>query len=215
MIFYALHELFNTFEVSTSDGDNGKRNCRLVLLGTCLWVILFVLIQNLKIYMGHKPVWFDSVITGLFVILLTDIAVMSYIYKSYFGRYVGWEAKEADALFDYDKDEHKYKMKPSSRDQLLQSSQLLQPSQLSQFLQFSQNFQPPQPHPPQPSQHHQSSQPSQPDKATDSDEPPQTQTETDTIITETDPTIIDKAENNTDVNIIDMDKADSTHQDHE
>ena len=51
MIFYILHEIFNVFDVGTVGEkiDHGKRNCRLFLLGTFLWIIVFVLAWTLKI----------------------------------------------------------------------------------------------------------------------------------------------------------------------
>jgi hypothetical protein len=116
MIFYLLHELFNTLESNTEEEkiEHGKRNCRLFLLGTFLWIVVFVLAWNYKLgYFGSRKIWTDSIIYGLWVILLADIMVMSYIYKSYFGRNLIWELnEETDDKFDYDKKKHKYTKKP-------------------------------------------------------------------------------------------------------
>jgi hypothetical protein len=115
MIFYTLHELFNVLEVNTNEGitEHGKRNCKLFLLGTLLWIIVFVLAWNFKLgYFGPMKIWTDSVIYGLWVLLFADLFVMAYIYKSYFGRSVLWEVNEKDSeLFEYNEKKHSYKRK--------------------------------------------------------------------------------------------------------
>ena len=122
MIFYLLHELFNIMDVNTENGkiDHGKRNCKLFLLGTFLWIIVFILAWNFKLgYFGPSKIWTDSIIYGLLVILFSDLFVMAYIYKNFFGRSVLWETVDDDLdHFDYDEDKHKYKKK-SKRKNLL------------------------------------------------------------------------------------------------
>ncbi len=114
MIFYTLHEMFNILDVNTEQGktDHGKRNCKLFLLGTFIWVIIFVLAWNFKLgYFGPRKIWTDSVIYGLWVLLFADLFVMAYIYRSYFGRSLLWEVNEIDSdkLFEYNEKKHKYK----------------------------------------------------------------------------------------------------------
>jgi len=115
MIFYTVHELFNTFDVNTVDEkiDHGKRNSKLFLIGTFLWVVVFILAWNYKLgYFGSRKIWTDSLIYGLWVLLFADLLVMAYIYRSYFGRNILWEMKDNDSeVFDYDEKKHKYKKK--------------------------------------------------------------------------------------------------------
>jgi hypothetical protein len=121
MIFYTLHELFNLLEINTDKNgkiDHGKRNCKLFLLGTFLWIILFVLAWNYKMgFFGPIKLWTESLIYGLFVMLFADLFVMAYIYRSYFGRNILWEVNEdtAEEIFDYDESKHKYKKKHRER----------------------------------------------------------------------------------------------------
>jgi hypothetical protein len=113
MIFYTLHEMFNLLEVNTENGktDHGKRNCKLFLLGTFLWIVVFVLAWNYKLgYFGKTKLWTDSIVYSLWVLLIADLLVMAYIYKSYFGRGIFWEVSEdSETGFDYDENKHKYK----------------------------------------------------------------------------------------------------------
>jgi hypothetical protein len=115
MIFYTLHEMFNILDVNTENGkiDHGKRNSKLFLLGTFIWIIVFVLAWNFKLgFFGPRKIWTDSIIYGLWVMLFADLFVMAYIYRSYFGRSVLWEIDEDhDEFFDYDDKKHKYKKK--------------------------------------------------------------------------------------------------------
>ncbi len=53
----------------------------------------------------------ESLFYGLFVLLIADIAVMAYTYKSYFGRNLFWETVEpeiAEKKFSYDENTEKY-----------------------------------------------------------------------------------------------------------
>jgi len=115
-VFYALHEIFNVLEVNTDDKgnvDHGKRNSKLFLLGTFIWIVIFVLLWNLKMgYFGPVKLWVDSLVYGLFVVLIADLMVMAYTYKSYFGRNILYEVNEEDTeKFDYDQKKHKYNRK--------------------------------------------------------------------------------------------------------
>ena len=119
-VFYTLHNLFNDLRVNTDEKGNvehGKRNCKLFLLGTFIWVVIFVLVWNMKMgYFGPTKLWMDSLVYGLIIVFLADLFVMAYTYKSYFGRSVMWETTEDDSeVFDYDESKHKYKRKTKAR----------------------------------------------------------------------------------------------------
>ncbi len=115
MIFYILHETFNILDVNTEKGkiEHGKRNCKLFLLGTFLWTMMFVLAWNFKLgYFGPRKIWTDSIIYSLWILLFADLFVMAYIYRSYFGRSVLWEVNEDfEEDFEYNEKKHKYKKK--------------------------------------------------------------------------------------------------------
>ena len=121
MIFYTLHEMFNSLDVNTDANgkiEHGKRNCKLFLLGTFLWIVVFILAWNYKLgYFGPRKLWTDSIIYGLWVLLFADLFVMAYIYRSYFGRNILWEVNEehAEEIFDYDENKHKYKKRHKER----------------------------------------------------------------------------------------------------
>ena len=57
-VFYLLHELFNAFKVNEDHEGNtehGKRNSKLFILGSFIWIVIFVLVANLKMgYSGFK-----------------------------------------------------------------------------------------------------------------------------------------------------------------
>jgi len=127
MIFYTLHELFNVFDVNTENDktDHGKRNCKLFLLGTFIWIIVFILAWNFKLgFFGPRKIWTDSVIYGLWVLLFADLFVMAYIYRSYFGRNILWEThgEDTDELFDYDEKKHRYIKKVKQQTPVIQQN---------------------------------------------------------------------------------------------
>lgn len=119
-VFYTLHELFNTLKINENeDGkiEHGKRNSKLFLLGTFIWVVIFVLVMNIKLqYHGTKTsLWIGTLFHGLVVLAIADCIVMAYTYKSYFGRNLSWEMKpeESDKKFDYDYEKEKYIRNPT------------------------------------------------------------------------------------------------------
>ncbi len=80
-------------------------------------MIIFILVWNYKLgFFGPRKLWTDSIIYGLWVLLVTDIIVICYIYKSYFGRSFMWEMDENNDNFDYDEKTHKYIKKPKKKD---------------------------------------------------------------------------------------------------
>lgn len=61
-----------------------KRNCRTFMIGVVLYLILWMIIKNLKVQ-SKNPIY-DAIESGLLVLLIADISVVSYTYKTYYGR---------------------------------------------------------------------------------------------------------------------------------
>lgn len=79
-IFYLLHNLIHG--TGESSKSNGQKNCITFLFGVILYVIgWFALMSN----MGQHKL-FDSIQTGMIIILIADICVMGWTYRSYYGR---------------------------------------------------------------------------------------------------------------------------------
>jgi hypothetical protein len=103
-IFYILHELtgFN------SEIPEGKRNARIFMLGIILYCLVYILIINIwdKNYIGNNMR--DAIFwTGL-VLFLSDVSIMGYIYKSYYGRSITNEIADNQDDWLYDDNNHKY-----------------------------------------------------------------------------------------------------------
>jgi hypothetical protein len=98
MIFYLLHQLFNFFQVDTDhegNVDHGKRNSKLFLLGTFLWIVIFVLLQNYRMgYFGPNKPYANALMTGTTLVLFIDLVYISYVYKTYFGKSVLGEVND-------------------------------------------------------------------------------------------------------------------------
>ena len=82
-VFYTLHNLFTELKVNEDpEGkiEHGKRNSKLFLLGTFIWVVIFVLLWNLKMgYFGPTLIWVDSLVYGLIIILFAELSNLFFI----------------------------------------------------------------------------------------------------------------------------------------
>jgi hypothetical protein len=73
-------------------------------------MIIYVVLKNLQIH-GYLNGIYDALYTAFIVILLADIAVMAYVYRSYFGRNILHELSpdtEKKEEWYYDPETHKY-----------------------------------------------------------------------------------------------------------
>jgi len=106
-VFYTIHNL------GWGQGlSNGRRNCRTFIFGVFIYVMIYIIIANLKInhYLGDL---YHAVFVGFIILLVADISVMGYYYRSYFGRPIFEEFKvDNDKKWKYDQDKHKYIPKP-------------------------------------------------------------------------------------------------------
>ena len=116
MIHYLLHNWI--LPNSTKDEEQGRkwskgqRNCANFLIGTFIYVIIYVILANILIRI-KGPVDRQAMFTALFLIWLSDISVMAYEYKSYYGRLIIHEIDSGYGNQDdwvYDEGTHKYRL---------------------------------------------------------------------------------------------------------
>jgi len=108
--FYLIHHLN-----WGKDLEDGKRNCRTALMGSFCYSVVSVLLRQFHHSFG---VFIDGFITGLLIILFTDLCVMAYIYKAYYGRLILHEMDAEDqdpSKWVFDKTTHKYR-RPTADD---------------------------------------------------------------------------------------------------
>jgi len=102
-IFYFIHNL--------DWGNNlkdGVRNSRTFIIGVCVYILFFVVIQNLQISFGGNE-RFDTLKYGLLLLLIADVCVMSYLYKRQYNRLITEElGKEDETRYKYDENNRKY-----------------------------------------------------------------------------------------------------------
>ena len=81
MWYFILHELIPTYT------DNyGRRNCRVFIYGVVLYCATFIILLNLLLYNKISKLLYDALFWIGIIILLSDICVMAYEYKFFFGR---------------------------------------------------------------------------------------------------------------------------------
>jgi len=103
-IFYLLHELtgFN------SDIPDGKRNSRIFILGIILYCLVYILIINLwdKNCVGKNMC--DAIFWAGLILFLSDVFIMGYIYRSYYGRSIVEEINSDQDEWLWDDQTHKF-----------------------------------------------------------------------------------------------------------
>jgi len=106
-IFYTFHHLIH-YTFDPTNKSNGQKNCMTLLLGTVVWVLIWVLLYSFK-----NTFYYEALRTGFLVILIADVATMAYIYKSYYGRFITNELGEdpSTTSWKYNENTKKYKHK--------------------------------------------------------------------------------------------------------
>ena len=99
--YYILHSLRN----EKSKDTNGQKNTRTFLIGSVIYIILFMVFMHLSL---GKNKLFHILKVGLIMLFIVDAAVMFYVYKSYYGRSIANEFFDNDKNYKYDKNEDKY-----------------------------------------------------------------------------------------------------------
>jgi hypothetical protein len=117
-IFYVLHNILPLGSKESGLTD-GQRNCRLFLMGVFLYVILFIYMKNIQLAGVIEEEWYDTIKVGFYVLILSDVFVMSFIYKDWYGRSILNEVDDTlikkTSDFEYDENEHKYKIKDKDK----------------------------------------------------------------------------------------------------
>ena len=115
MFYYALHHALPDNERFTE----GKRNCATFLFGSLLYLVVYVLVMNLRLARGECM---DSVRSALLMAWLADCAAVGFIYKCHYGRSMLHEVAEVVGDQDdqrhwvYDDATHRYR-RPTPADQ--------------------------------------------------------------------------------------------------
>lgn len=78
------------------------------LLGTIAWVLVWVLVYSFK-----NNFYYEAMRTAFITIILADAAVMAYLYKAYYGRFITNELGEDPSTTDwkYNNETKKYERK--------------------------------------------------------------------------------------------------------
>jgi hypothetical protein len=101
-IFYFLHNFF-----PEEPNNHGKRNSKIFIIGIFLYVMLFLFIKHIQVTCPNVDVYYNNIQYGLIIIMIADIAVMGWLYKSFFGRNILHEVTD-DENHVYDESTHKY-----------------------------------------------------------------------------------------------------------
>jgi len=114
MLFFIIHQLVPTYE-----NEYGRRNSRVFIYGIVLYCLCYLLIVNLLLYDKISQLLYDALFWIGFILILADIAVMSYEYKYFFGRNILNEVKELNSddnekNWNYDEQAHKYTKVPEN-----------------------------------------------------------------------------------------------------
>jgi hypothetical protein len=122
MFFFILHEFVPTYK-----NDYGSRNCRVFIYGIVLYCLCYLLLVNLLLYDKMPKLLYDALFWIGFIFILSDIAVISYKYKAFFGRTIVNEAVELnddnnEKNWTYDELTHKYTRKEYSNNKSSKSS---------------------------------------------------------------------------------------------
>jgi hypothetical protein len=101
-IFYLIHSLDWGQHLGL-----GQRNCRTLLIGVAVYLVIFVILKNLQIR-GFIDLMYHTVYVGLWIIISADVAVMGYLYRDYFGRNILHELGTDQKKWYYDQKTHTY-----------------------------------------------------------------------------------------------------------
>jgi hypothetical protein len=103
--FYLIHNLTN----KGKNERDGPKNARTFIMGSVLYIIVFMVIMNLSLRYKFQSGILKS---SLILLVAADIATMGYLYKSYYGRSILNEADiDNDKDWKFDEKTHKYEKK--------------------------------------------------------------------------------------------------------
>lgn len=99
MFYFVLHNVIP----ETSRFRDGRRNCMTFMLGSALYVAVWVMMQQ---HDGHAQQRVST--TAMWLLWMADALTMAYIYKSHYGRSVVHELL-GDESWEFDTTTHKYR----------------------------------------------------------------------------------------------------------
>lgn len=110
-IYYIIHNITKAGERNDENIDRAARNCRTFMFGTMIYIVLYMLLKHLSL--TNKFIY-SILMSGFALMFMADIAVMAFLYKIFYGRFITNEVlsnDEDDAEWKYDEKTHKYKRK--------------------------------------------------------------------------------------------------------
>lgn len=114
-IFFTIHNLNWGQDLS-----HGQRNCRTFLYGVCIYLAIYLIFKNLQLH-GYLGGMYDALYSAFIIVLVADMSVMAYLYRSYFGRNILHEITPNDQKkqnWYYDPETHQYSDQPPLEAQL-------------------------------------------------------------------------------------------------
>ena len=110
-IFYILHSIYPPVKYT---GDTyGQRNSRIFILGTILYILLWIWLKHLELTHIISSEYIDTIKACLWILIFADISVMAWLYKDFFNRNIIYELSDNDR-FMYNKKNHKYIQKSNN-----------------------------------------------------------------------------------------------------
>jgi hypothetical protein len=112
-IYYTIHSITKSMEIGDEGQyvNRGARNCRTFMLGTVIYIGLYMW---LKFYSIKHPVNYGILMSGFILLLIADLSVMAYLYRAFYGRLIMNEIvsnDEDDHKWKFDEKTHKYTQK--------------------------------------------------------------------------------------------------------
>ena len=103
-IFYLLHELTG-FNPEIPDG---KRNTRIFIFGIIIYCLIYIFLINLS----HNNIFDKNICDAIFwcglILFLSDVFIMGYTYRNYYGRSITNELITNEDKWLYDEKKHKF-----------------------------------------------------------------------------------------------------------
>jgi hypothetical protein len=106
-VYYMLNSIFPSAKV----GEYGKRNTQIFMLGSVIYIIIYALLRHLELSSNYSKSY--DIFHSCFILLVcADVASVSYLYKSFFGRTIFNELTVNEKKWHYDIQSHTYKENP-------------------------------------------------------------------------------------------------------
>jgi hypothetical protein len=111
--YYLLHNVLPDRPPAFTEG---KRNCATFMIGSFLYLVVFVIVKNLALRFG---VCMEPVLHALLPMWIADCSTMAYVYRNHYGRNIlnemSIDGEDDQMAWMYDEATHKYR-RPTERD---------------------------------------------------------------------------------------------------